>query len=132
MRNKLVYKHVGKVLIVFSILLLVPIIISLIFKENIFPFIIPLIVGLLIGFGLNSLKVKNKTLYAKDGFIIVALSWIIISILGAIPFMIDLSLPFADALFESVSGFTTTGATIFEDVEHLSNSILFWRSFNGG
>ena len=135
MRNKLVFKYIGKVLIGFSILLLFPIIVSLIYKENFIGFIIPLFISLLLGILLNSLEPKNKTLYAKDGFMIVSLSWIIMSILGALPFCIDLGTSFVDAFFESVSGFTTTGATIFDDVEVLGNNILFWRAlmhFIGG
>ena len=124
MRNQLLYKHIGKVLIVYSILLICPLIVSIINREHCLPFIIPLLISLILGLFLNSLKVKNRTLYAKDGFVIVAISWILISILGAIPFIIGLDIPFYDAFFESVSGFTTTGATIFENVENLSNSIL--------
>lgn len=129
MKNKLVYKYIGKVLIGFSILLFFPVLISLIYKENIMPFIIPMSISLILGLLLNLLKVKNKNLFAKDGFAIVAISWIIISIIGAIPFIIDCNLDFSSAFFEAVSGLTTTGATIFEDVEHLSKSVLFWRSF---
>lgn len=130
MKNKIVYKYIGKVLIAFSILLLFPIFISIFYKERFISFLIPLLISLLLGLLLNSLQVKNKTLYARDGFMIVSLAWIIISILGALPFCIDLKLSFADAWFESVSGFTTTGATIFSDVENLGNNILFWRSFS--
>jgi len=129
MKNLLIFKYIGKVLIAFSILLLFPIIVSIVYKENFIGFIIPLLVSLLLGVLLNSLKVKKKILYAKDGFVIVSLSWIIISILGALPFCLDLGLNFVDALFESVSGFTTTGATIFENVEDLGHNMLFWRCF---
>ncbi len=129
MKNKLVYKYIGKVLIGFSLLLLSPIIVSLIYKENIISFLIPAIISFTIGVILNSLKLKNKNMYAKDGFIIVAISWTIISIIGSIPLMIECNLDFSSAFFEAVSGLTTTGATIFEDVEHLSKGILFWRSF---
>lgn len=129
MKNKLVYKYIGKVLIGFSLLLIAPIIVSLIYKERFLSFLVPLFISLVLGLLLNSIKVKEQHMYAKDGFVIVALSWIIISIIGAIPLMIDCKIPFASALFEAVSGLTTTGATIFEDVEHLSKGILFWRSF---
>lgn len=79
-------------------------------------------------------KAKNKTLYSKEGFVIVSLSWVILSIFGAIPFFIyfkDAGLPynFVDAFFETVSGFTTTGASILLDVEATPKSLLFWRSF---
>lgn len=126
--NKLIFKYIGKVLIGFSILLLFPIWVCLIYSESIIPFVVPLIISLFTGIILNSLKVKNMTLYAKDGFIIVALSWIFMSILGALPFLF-IKIPFYDAIFESISGFTTTGATIFKDVEKLSKGFLFWRSF---
>ena len=129
MRNKLVYKYIGKVLIGFAILLLCPTIVSLIYKENIIPFIVPISVSLLLGIILNNIKNENKNLYAKDGFSIVTMSWILICLIGTIPFMIGDKLSFYDALFETVSGLTTTGATIYEDVEHLSHSLLFWRSF---
>ena len=116
MKNKIVYKYIGKVLITFAILLFIPVIVSLVSKERFLSFLVPLCISLALGLILNSLKVKNKTLYARDGFMIVALSWIIISILGAIPFCLELNIGFIDAFFESVSGLTTTGATIFEDV----------------
>ncbi len=73
---------------------------------------------------------KNKAMYAKEGFASVALSWIVISLFGAIPFVISGAIPnFVDALFETASGFSTTGASILTDVEALSRSMLFWRSF---
>ncbi len=129
MKNKLIYKYIGKVLIAFSALLSLPIIVALIYKENILPFLIPVLISLGLGFLLNKLNSKEKNLYAKDGFIIVSLSWIIASIIGALPFVINKDLSFVDAFFETVSGLTTTGATVFEDVENLEKSILFWRSF---
>ena len=129
MKNKLIYKYIGKVLIAFAVLMMLPMIVAIIYKENVIPFFIPAIISLGIGALLNSIKLNNKTLYAKDGFIIVALAWIIISIIGALPLWISNSSSLIDALFEAVSGLTTTGATIFKDVEVLDKSILFWRSF---
>ena len=129
MKNKLVYKYIGKVLIVFAILLLCPIIVSLIYKDPIIPFIIPLLISLTLGILLHRLKPESKYLYAKDGFLIVSISWIVISLLSALPYVLTKDANFIDALFESVSGLTTTGATIFNTVENLSKSILFWRSF---
>lgn len=129
MRNKLVYKYIGKVLIGFAILLLCPILVGLYYKESITPFLIPTSISMILGIVLNNLKPKNKNLYAKDGFCIVTISWILISLIGCIPFIIGDKLSFFDAFFETVSGFTTTGATIYNDVEHLSKCLLFWRSF---
>ena len=72
---------------------------------------------------------ENKTIYAKEGFVIVALTWVLMSILGAMPFVLSGEIPrFVDALFETVSGFTTTGASILRDVERMSRGLLFWRS----
>lgn len=129
MRNKLVYKYLGKVLIGFSILLLFPIIVSLIYKESIIPFLLPSLISLVLGVLLNSIEPANKNLYAKDGFVIVTMSWFLISLIGSMPFMLGDNLSFFDAFFEAVSGLTTTGATIYEDVEHLTHNLLFWRSF---
>ena len=129
MRNKLVYKYVGKVLIGFAILLLCPVLIGLYYKESIVPYIIPSLVSLAVGALLNSLKPANKNLYAKDGFVIVTVSWFLISIIGSIPYMIGDKISFFDAFFEAVSGLTTTGASIYNDVETLPRSLLFWRSF---
>lgn len=129
MKNKLVYKYIGKVLITFAILLLCPIIVSIIYKEPILPFVIPALISITLGILLNRLKPDTKYLYAKDGFVIVALSWIIISILSALPFVINNDTNIINALFEAVSGLTTTGASIFNKVEELNKSILFWRSF---
>ena len=129
MRNKLIYKYIGKVLIGYSILLVFPIIVGLIYKENILTFGLCIIFTFLLGLLLSNLKTDNKHLYAQDGFKIVTLSWIFISIIGAIPIMIDAKVSFVDAIFEAVSGFTTTGATIFKDVESLPRKIVFWRDF---
>ncbi len=75
-------------------------------------------------------KPKNKVFYAKEGFVSVSLSWIILSLVGALPFYLSGEIPsYTDALFETVSGFTTTGATILTDVEALSRSMQFWRCF---
>lgn len=129
MKNKLVYKYIGKVLIAFALLMIFPIIVSVIYKENILPFLIPTGISLGIGLVLNSINTKKKLLYAKDGFIIVALSWIITSILGALPMWLSGDATFVDGLFEAVSGLTTTGATVFRNVEGLGKGVLFWRSF---
>lgn len=128
MKNKLVFKYVGKVLISFSILLLIPILVSLVYKESFIGFLIPLFFSLGIGLLLNKLNPKNKTLYARDGFMIVSIAWIIICLLSAIPLYMGADVSFIDALFESVSGLTTTGATIFDDVEKLGKSILDRKS----
>ena len=91
---------------------------------------VPQLISLSLGIVLNSINTDSEIIYAKDGFEIVAISWIIISIIGAIPLYINGDASFIDSIFETVSGFTTTGATIFKNVETLNKSILFWRSFS--
>ncbi|MBE5868866.1 MAG: TrkH family potassium uptake protein [Lachnospiraceae bacterium] len=85
---------------------------------------------LLVGLLLSCRKPSNRSLYTKEGFLIVALSWIIMSLFGALPFVLTGDIPsYVDAFFETVSGFTTTGASILSNVEALSRTNLFWRSF---
>ena len=130
MKNKILYNYIGKVLIGLSILFVFPILVAIIYRESLFCFLIPQIISLSLGLILNLIKYKKTdSIYAKDGLKIVALSWIIISIIGALPIFLNKDASYIDALFETVSGFTTTGATIFKDVEVLNKSILFWRSF---
>ena len=72
----------------------------------------------------------TREFYAKEGFIIVALGWILLSAMGALPFYISGEIPhYVDAFFETVSGFTTTGASVLTDVEAMSHGLLYWRSF---
>ena len=115
-----------------AIFLVIPAITAIIYGEaEIFSFLITIVICLLIGLSATLIrKPKKKTIYAREGFVIVALSWIVLSIFGSLPFVISGSIPsFINALFETVSGFTTTGATILSDVEALPKSILLWRSF---
>ena len=129
MRNKLIYKYIGKVLIGYSFLIFLPFIVGLFFNERAYSFLFMSLITFIIGLLLTKLKTENMRLYARDGFRIVTVSWILISVLGAFPIMIDTNVSYIDALFEAVSGFSTTGATIFKEVEKLPKSILFWRDF---
>ena len=129
MKNKIIYKYLGKVLIVYSLMMIVPIVIALYYKNSIIEFIIPLIISLIMGLLLNRIKTDNNNIYAKDGFIIVSLSWIIISIIGALPFFISKNTTYVNSLFETISAITTTGSTIFDNVEALPKSLLFYRSY---
>ena len=109
----------------------VPLITAAIYWEwAFFAFLAAMLISVGAGVLLTRWKPKSFNLYAKDGFVIVSLSWIILSIFGALPFLFTGVTPsFVDALFETVSGFTTTGASIFTAVEWLPRSILMWRSF---
>lgn len=114
-------------------LLLLPIICSVWYRENkiILVFLVSAAISFVIGFLMKVLsKPSDSTIYAKEGFVVVALTWISISLIGALPFAISREIPnYIDAVFETVSGFTTTGSSILTDVESLSRGILFWRSF---
>lgn len=116
-----------------GLLLLFPLAISLIYKEpSRYPLSILSVATLVftIGLSLASKKVTTKRFYAKEGFVIVSLSWILLSFFGALPFVLNGDIPsLVDAFFETASGFTTTGATVLVNVESLSYSMHFWRSF---
>lgn len=111
--------------------MLLPCITALIYREKSgWCFVVTIVLCLLIGVPRVLNKPSNKVFYVKEGFVTVSLSWVILSIVGAIPFVISGAIPnVIDALFETVSGFTTTGASILSDVESLPRCILFWRSF---
>ena len=132
MNRRMIINTVGKMICLEALALILPTIVSLIYKEKcIIAFLITILIAIVFG-GFLSLISKNptKNIYAKEGFLIVALSWIFASLIGALPFIISKEIPnFFDAFFETVSGFTTTGASILPNVEALSKGLLFWRSF---
>ena len=115
-----------------GLLLLVPAGVAALCREGcVFSLLIAAVVALGIGFGMTGKsRPTDKVIYAKEGFVIVAFSWVLMSVVGALPFVISGEIPsFIDAFFETVSGFTTTGASILNDVETMSKGLLFWRSF---
>ena len=128
----MINKIIGIMLMMFAGTLMIPIVTSLSFSDgNLQTFIVSLLVFFIIGTLLyfpNS-KIKSSDIKSKEGFLIVVLFWLILSLFGSLPFILDkdLSLSFVDALFESISGWTTTGATIIDDLENLSPSILIYR-----
>lgn len=121
----------GWVLMFESIFMTLPCGVAAIYQEKSgLAFLIVGIVCFLLSLLIIRKKPKNPVYFAREGFVIVALSWIVMSIFGAMPFVINGEIPsFTDALFETISGFTTTGASILTDVEALSKCSLFWRSF---
>ncbi len=131
MNYRMIGYIVGQIVRVEGILMLPAFICSLIYGEDdLLCFIIPILLALLIGTLLSLKKPSDTSIFAKEGFVSVALSWIIMSLIGALPFVIGgYTRSFTDAFFETVSGFTTTGASILTDVEALSHGMLFWRSF---
>lgn len=131
MNYKMVSKTVGRLLQAEALLLLLPMAVSIYFKENlIYVYGIVIAMLLCVGTIMTLPKPQTRKIYAREGFVIVSLSWILMSLFGALPFVISGAIPsFVDALFETVSGFTTTGASILNNIEVLPKSILFWRSF---
>lgn len=132
MNRRMVLYVVGKVVMVEGGLMLLPLITALIYKEAVAVSIaVSIAFALISGFLLTKIfKPGLKTIYAKEGFVITALSWLALSAVGALPFFISGEIPsYVDAFFETVSGFTTTGASILTDVESMSKGLLMWRSF---
>ena len=132
MNRRMIFNAVGLVLRVEAFLLLLPAICSAIYREReVGAFLIAAAVSMVIGvIPKLILKPNNHVIYAKEGFIIVTFTWIMLSLIGALPFLISGEIPnVCDAIFETVSGFTTTGASIVNDVEALSHGALLWRSF---
>lgn len=114
-----------------GIFLMLPCLVGVIYGEtDAFWFALTALICLCVGFIITRFKPKNKALYAREGFVIVALSWFLLSLFGALPFVLTGSIStYVDALFETASGFTTTGATILSSVEAMSKSVNFWRTF---
>ena len=120
---------IGRILWTEAALLLLPALAAALYREPVLPFLGTVLLLLLAGLPFRK-KPQQTSLYARDGFAVVALAWVLMSVFGALPFLISGYIPnFIDAFFETVSGFTTTGATILTAVEPLSQGILFWRSF---
>ncbi len=133
MNYRMVSTTVGKILLAEAILLLLPLGVGVYYKEGMATmaaFLITIALLLVCGLLLEIKKPRHRRMYAREGFMIVAISWVLISLFGALPFVISGTIPdFADAFFETVSGFTTTGATALPEIESLPKSMLFWRSF---
>ncbi len=131
MNKRMIAYILGILLLCEGGLLLLPTGVALAYGESVFTsFLTTIALLAVVGFLLIALKPKDKTIYARHGLVIVALGWILMSLFGALPFYFSGEIPnYLDALFEAVSGFTTTGSSILTDVEALSKSMLFWRSF---
>lgn len=121
----------GQIIKVEAVLMALPLVVSLYYRDDgVLPLLVVLLPLAVIGYVMTAFKPKNQTIYAREGFVIVALAWVFMSVFGALPFFIGGYIPnFIDALFETVSGFTTTGSTILSEVEFMPRSLLFWRSF---
>ncbi len=134
MNYKMIVNVVGKIMILLGLMMILPLIVSLIYQEkliNILAFLIPIVILLGVGYLLCFKRKGKSKIGVREGLLIASLTWLLISLFGCTPFIISGEIPnFFDAFFEMVSGFTTTGSSIVENVEELSYSILFWRSFS--
>ena len=130
MNYRIIGNTLAKVLLAEAALLLLPMTAAVLCHESALPFLYT--VGLLLTAGalLTAPRPKSTDLYAREGFVCVALAWVLMSVFGALPFVFSGDIPsYIDALFETVSGFTTTGASILENPELLSRGCMFWRLF---
>lgn len=134
MNYKIVRFALGGITLVFGLLMIPSMLVALIYGEGwqgIYPFLIPMLFCVVSGFLLTRRRPDNTDFYMREGFVVVALAWLIISLIGALPFVLSGFIPsLADAFFESSSGFTTTGSSVLSNPELLSHSQLFWRSFS--
>lgn len=130
MNYSMIFYTVGLLLKVEAGLMLLPLCVSLYYGESPVGFGLTIVLLFVFGQVLSFRKPQNNAIYAREGFLIVGASWLLLSLFGAMPFTISGEIPsFVDAFFETVSGFTTTGASILTDVEAMGFGMLFWRSF---
>ena len=131
MNYRLIFKSLGSVLCIEAACMLPSFLVSVIYLQgDTGSFLLSILILTSLGLGLRRIRTKTNDIYARDGFAIVALGWLLVSIFGALPFLISGSVPsLVDALFESASAFSTTGASIIREVEGLPKGIVFWRSF---
>lgn len=133
MNRRMIFYMVGKIIRLEAVLLMLPLLIAIGYHEmnGVAAFSCTIIIATILGSVLSVIfKPRNKVFYSREGFIIVTLAWVALSLIGALPFCISGEVPnFFDCVFETVSGFTTTGASVLSNVEIMSRSLLFWRSF---
>ena len=130
MNYRMIARIIGYATITEAVLMIPSLLIALLHGESILGFAVAIGSLLAMGLALFSRRPESSNIYAREGFVTVALCWIVFSMFGALPFYIEgMTQTYIDALFETVSGFTTTGASILSAVEGLPYGLLFWRSF---
>ena len=130
MNYKMIGFVIGRILLTEACLLLLPLLTAICYHESLKPWFYTIGLLLLCGIILGIRRPKDTAVYAREGFAVVAAAWVLMSAFGALPFIFSGDIPdFSDAFFETVSGFTTTGASILTAVENLNKGVLFWRSF---
>ena len=129
MNFRVVFKLIGRILLLLAGSMVLPLLVALLYGESPAPFLYSILLLGVIGGGLSALPATSR-FYAREGFFAVALIWLLTGVAGSLPFLFSgwFATPI-DCIFESCSGFTTTGATILTEIEPLPKGILFWRSF---
>ena len=132
MNYGIVINLLGTLLKIEGLMLCLPALVGAVYHEKAsIMYLLAAVICAAVGFLLTAKKAKRRQVYAKEGFITVGLAWLVLSLFGAIPFVLTKDIPnYLDAVFEMVSGFTTTGSSILSAVEPLSHASLFWRSFS--
>lgn len=131
MNYRMISKILGRVMAVEAALMVPPALTAVYYGESPLPFVYTLLIAAALFALLTLPKLRHHDIYAREGFVSVALSWLLMSLVGALPFVFSGEMPnYFDAFFEIVSGFTTTGASILVNVEELSNASLLWRSLS--
>ena len=130
MNIKAVLNTLGRLLQVEAGLLVLPLAVALIYGEDAHPFLLTILIIGIVGTALTLIKKKTSVKFEREGFIIVSMSWLLMSAFGCLPFVISGAIPsYVDAFFETVSGFTTTGATIMTTLNGMGKGLIFWRAF---
>ena len=130
MNTRMIARSLGLILLCLAALLLLPLIAGLYYGESVLGFIVTIAISAAAAFVLTRFKPESTDISAREGFVIVGMGWILLSVIGALPFVISGDIPnYIDALFETASGLTTTGATIMTDIEAMSRGGMFWRMF---
>ncbi len=130
MNVRMICRVLGLILLTLAALMALPLITGLLYGENVSNFLIAMAVSAALGFVLTRFKPTRSSFFAREGYVIVGLGWIAMSLIGALPFVLSGSIPsYIDAVFETVSGFTTTGASILTDFSVMGRADMFWRCF---
>lgn len=130
MNYRMILRVLGMILLIYAELLMLPLIVGLLFGESAMPFLKTMLFAAVPGALLLLPKPTSRSLVARDSFVIVGLGWILITLIGALPFVFSGSIPsYTDALFETASGLSTTGATVLQDFEGMPRGVMFWRCF---
>ena len=129
MNHKLISKILGLILIIETAFMIPSLILGLVYDDgSARGFIISMALAIIIGLILVNIKIDKRSLSPTDGIMIVTVTWVAVSIIGALPLFIGTAMTYIDSLFEIVSGFTTTGASVISEIEEFPKSIILWRS----